>query len=358
MTAKSRPRLNGLVFSDLHLFPHGGTFSRVDDGVEALRWVEEQYIEKGCNHLFFLGDWSHDKHRTHNIVTARTEEVLTHWRDDLGIRMTFLPGNHDCPHVTDPRDAMSYLKPYGQVHRQPFAYFYEDVEVVCVPWCGPHDRTWNVIQAATESLRKHPQHDDMRSTLLLAHLDLVGAAMTNSTRSSEGLDPMALGQLFDMVLLGHYHTFNMVTPKVWYVGSLLSTRFDEEGTRGAVRYMDGGAELIINNVSPAHLKLRPEDLSEERCNNNYIRILGSPTDNVAELRQRALDFGARTARVVPDASVAADTDEEGVTLDKAACQLTDEDLLARWAEKSAPDGLDQERLKSEGEKILKKAREA
>lgn len=357
MIVKPKGKLNGLFFTDLHLFPHGGRFSRVDDGMEALRWVEEQYIKLGCNHLFFLGDWSHDKHRTHNIVISRTQEILTRWRDELGIRMTFIPGNHDCPYITDPRDALSYLNPYGQVHRQPFAYFYEDVEILCVPWSGPHDRTWNVIQAAAKSLREHPQHDPMRRTLFLGHLDLVGASMTNTSRSKTGLDSLNISQLFDLTLLGHYHVFDMFTPQVWYVGSLLSTRFDEEGTRGVVHYTGGGAELIPNQVSPMHLKLFPEDLTPEVCKNNYVRVLTNPTDDSAELRHKVMEFGARTARLVPDPSVAADADEEGVTLDKSACQLSDEDIFGKWVDEAAPDGLNKETLKDEGSRIIRLARE-
>ena len=350
--------LNALFYTDLHMFPHGGRFSRVDDAVEALRWVEKVYLEKKCNHLFFLGDWSHNKFMTHNVVIARTREILADWRDK-GYRMTFIPGNHDCPHKVDPRDALPYLDEFGHVIRQPFMYFYEDTEVLCVPWAGPFDRTKAVIEASAQALKGHERHDSMRSTLFLGHLDLVGAQMTNHERAKSGLDPAFLGSHFDLSLLGHYHIFNTVTPQVWYIGSLISTRFDEEGTRGVVRFEGGGAEVIPNQISPIHLKLRATEVTSERCKNNYLRIYTGPADDPGELRRLALEMGARTVRCLPDVAFSVDDFKElsDEALHRPAGQLTDEELLDAWVDHSAPDTLDKGELREHGWRILRKARE-
>ena len=350
-------KLNGLIFSDLHLFPHGGKYSRVDDGVEALDWVGEIYQKNNCNHLFFLGDWSHDKSKTHNVVISRTREILTHWRDDLKMRMTFIPGNHDCPHKTDPRDALPYLEEFGEVIRQPLTYFYDDVEVLCVPWAGPHERTWKVIKDSAAAMRNHSQHDEARQTLFLGHLDLVGAQMTNSSMSPNGLNPTQIGRLFDFTVLGHYHIMHDVVTNVWYVGSLLSTRFDEEGDRGVIHYSGCIANPIMNTISPSHMKLRPGLLSDETCLNNYVRILTTPLDNPVELRIKAIEMGARTARCIPDTAVPSDGDNAGVTLDQSACQMSDEELLDKWIEKMAPKDVDPDALRREGRRLIQKSRE-
>ena len=348
--------LNALFFADLHMFPHGGRFSRVDDAVEALRWVEKIYQEKKCNHLFFLGDWSHNKFMTHNVVIARTREVLVRWRD-MGFRMTFIPGNHDCPYKVDPRDAMPYLDEFGHVVREPFVYFYEDTEVLCVPWAGPFGRTKTVIEASAQALKGHERHDSMRSSLFLGHLDLVGAQMTNHECAKSGLDPAFLGSHFDLSLLGHYHIFSAVTPQVWYVSSLISTRFDEEGTRGVVHFEDGRAELIPNRISPIHLKLRATEVTPERCKNNYVRIYTGLADDPGELRRLALEMGARTVRCLPDVGFSVDSFEklEDENLQRPAGQLSDEELLDAWGEHSAPDTLDKGVLREHGRRVLREA---
>ncbi len=123
-------------------------------------------------------------------------------------------------------------------------------------------------------------------------------------------------------------------------------------------YEGGRAELIPNRVSPMHLKLRPTELTPESCKNNYVRVYTGPADSPADLRRAALELGARTARCLPDVALVAERGgEAGVTLDRPAGQLSDEELLDAWAQSSVPEGIDKGALREHGRRILREARE-
>jgi DNA repair exonuclease SbcCD nuclease subunit len=123
--------------------------------------------------------------------------------------------------------------------------------------------------------------------ILLAHL-AVNGAMTNTFYGVKSdviveydnemvlVDP-GLFDDWEMTLMGHYHGAQKLNGKVEYVGSPLQLSFGEAFQQKHVIVLDLETmekQYIINDFSPQHLIITPQDVEHENYNltGNFVRI--------------------------------------------------------------------------------------
>lgn len=341
-------KLMALVVGDLHCHPHGGDWSRVDDALAAFRWALRVYDERGCNHLFFLGDWMHNKRQIPTAV-CDLSRTLVEEAAAAGVRISFVPGNHDEPDGGDPRHAFGWVpSTAAHVVGKPAVYRYEDHLVYAVPHYAPIDKMRDVIDRVIAGR----EDAEGRRTVFLGHLDLVGGRQSGSHVSEYGVPPTLLRDSFDLSLLGHYHVRDELLPGVLYVGSLLTTRHNEEGPRGVHVLCADGIEFVPNDASPRHLTLWPEQIADNPriAEGNIVRVRSRPGDDPRELDKLAKAAGARRSQVLPAVE---DSAEDGAMyLPEDSAELTTDDILRRWVEQCCPPGLDPRVLFETGAEIL------
>ena len=345
--------LKALIVGDLHCHPHSGSWRHVDDALEAFSWALDVYEQEGCNHLFFLGDWQQKKAIIHTVIENRSREILE-FAASRGIRMTIIPGNHDCPFINDPDHSYGWVSSsVAHVILKPYVYRYEDVDVYAVPFFGPADRMRDIVDSV---IQKKKEVSNDRRAIFLGHLDILGGLQSNSHRAEYGLTPKILSENFAMSFLGHYHVRDRIHEKILYVGSLLTTKFNEEGQRGVTVWEKREYRFIPNTISPQHMTIDPEQVNEERANGNFVRVRIQQNTDTKDIERRLRELGALKIVLLPTTDDGlCDEESTGITvLERPSSELTERAILSRWVKDSCPSDLDPEQLYKAGEDILAK----
>ena len=114
-------------------------------------------------------------------------------------------------------------------------------------------------------------------------------------------------------------------------------------------------EYVVNDFSPRHLILGEGDLDEARLEGNFIRleVEDITSRHMAELRQRLVE-----ERGVGALEIKQRHKDETHVIDDAKSILSNEgEMIKKYVEQAAPEGLDKETLIKIGSKICNKAPE-
>ena len=85
------------IFTDLHLGMKSNSHTHNSDCERYLDWFIDLTKTEGCDMILFLGDFHHNRNSI-NINTMDYSLRLLQKLDDLGLRVMFIPGNHDLYH--------------------------------------------------------------------------------------------------------------------------------------------------------------------------------------------------------------------------------------------------------------------
>ena len=139
-----------------------------------------------------------------------------------------IDGNHD---IDGRRSILGFLegsstyKLVNYFSERSFKWSYRDIDFHCINYCSQHEF---ISSAAMRVLHK----DKDKFNILVGHVGVKGS-MHGTMKSIVGLkktDIEELGKEFDLIILGHHHQFQWVTPKCLYVGAPQQTRIDEINT--------------------------------------------------------------------------------------------------------------------------------
>lgn len=344
-------KLKALFVGDLHIHPHARDWSRVTDALEAFAWALDVYEKEGCNHLFFLGDWQHNKRTIHSSIAYYSQNLLA-MAAERGVRITMITGNHDCPLIVNPDYSYGWLSnDIAHVLDRPFSYQYEDCDVYAVPFYGPADRLRKVVM---DVIAKRHEITKNKPAYFLGHLDVIGGRMAGNHKSDHGLTPTVLNKNFDWSFLGHYHVRHQIGSNIQYVGSLLTTRHNEEGPRGVTVFENGEMKFIQNTFSPKHITLTVPEICKETCYGNFVRVRISDDQEPKELTRKIQAFGPRRIELLPSVTsdLFGDEEEGQLVFDRRSDELSEHAILDNWVNMACPPNLDKNRLLDEGKDIL------
>jgi len=353
------PTFRGMVFSDLHIHPHSGSHERIEQSMQALDWILEQYMSHQCDSLFFLGDWSHVPLHTHNLVISRTNEWLQKV-EKLGIPLYVIVGNHDAPCGSHPEHGLPYMNNHAHVIDQ-------------------KDQAVSIKAGNTNAIiHMIGWHNDLKEInvydqgngchILLAHASIVGASMYTEN-VSEGLGTDYLTSKFSLTLCGHIHKHQEVADKVFHVGSLTTTKFGEDGPHGAMIFevtqdaVQGTSVsccFIENDVSPRHITVVPSQLEDpetelpELAAGQYVRLLVVPGDEVAKYRRLA--SSADPLQLVVKPFKPEEGDEKTIAIENDVVSLSKESIFRQFMKDvDVPEHLDREELTNTGIAYIERA---
>lgn len=217
------------------ILPSGIT-SRLQDQLDALSWVADDALKRGCTQLLSLGDIFDSRVELDLAVIDRVcrayYEIATR-----GLELTFLVGNHDAYLRNAGLNSLQMFRGYANVIDTPqvigpFAF---------LPWVDD----CSTVRDAVDGLAK-----DKQAKFLFMH-GIIQGAVHNSVKGIEleAVNPKRWKQVF----LGDVHTPTQMAPNVHYVGALMQLEFGDAASFRGYVVLDtetGKFERIENTISP------------------------------------------------------------------------------------------------------------
>lgn len=237
-----------IVFADLHLRERSEDVCfRVLEAVERLALEDD-------HHVVCCGDFWHIRYQLNVRLLNRVAELMRRW-DELGIRVDFVPGNHDQVDV-DGRNALEVFEGPGcYIWTEPGAY--ADGRCGFVPYRKDPAQQFEDLVAVSRKV--------LPDGIIFGHLAIDGAVMNNGRKCQEGLRLSSSMGISPWLVLGHYH--ERQSGQGWsYVGSPYQTDFGEAGNVcGVLRLGSGEPEWLPLGVgAPTHHVLKWDPAKDEQ----------------------------------------------------------------------------------------------
>ncbi len=356
----------GLIFSDLHLHKHKDRCDRLQHCLDVLTWVFDQAIEQDCEDIFFLGDLFHERSKIDVLNYLKTFEIfLDRMTGDCRDKdLWMLVGNHDMYHRE--RWDVNSIRPLTaipnlHVIQSPLSTVICDTKIDWMPHTENPVKDLKVFKQAGVG------------DILFGHMAVHGA-QTNTfygTKSDVIVEydnemievDVNVFDPWKMTVLGHYHGAQKLNDKVEYIGSPLQLTFGEAFQQKHLIVLDLETlekEYVVNNFSPKHLIVTPQDVEDENYdfNGQFVRIsvddMGAvelvdlKRKMVKEHKPLSLDIKEK------DKTVAEDKDTSAMEeIHEVLANI--EDMLGRYMkDNDVPNGLDEDRLLKIGMRCLDK----
>lgn len=343
-----------LLYADIHIHPHGGKLSKMEECLRTLQWIYDQARENSISNVICLGDLFHNREQINTLAYQSTFEIIESAKLE-GIETYLLLGNHDI-----------YLRESFKVNAlRPFTYI---STIITEPTTLEIDGVSCDFLPYVERPQKCIEHhfSSSKSRVLFGHFSVAGG-VTNKLWAhkyrllddsderdvEEEQVQIASFDRYDRVLLGHFHSRQTLSEsdKIHYVGSPVQVDYrDAMSEKGIeifdLKSLDG--EFIENHFSPKYFVLpSEEDLKSYVSEGSHVRLvvpanLGST--EILEMKERVLsEYSLSSVEIVPSAQEKKVGD---VGLESSIIFTEDrEQVLKDYLNNTEiPEGLDKERL--------------
>lgn len=360
-----------LIFSDIHIHPHKKSSQRLDDCLETLDWVFTTASKRRISNLVFLGDLFHDRQKIDVFTYQRTFEVLYRHLSEGNFSLTILLGNHDLWHnqrldvsSVNPLRTLPGVKVVDSPSVHEISDGTEDFYMGFLPYTHSPVEDLKKVEKEWNSLVK----DDQRR-VLGGHIAVDGAlwnvrhgTLSDVSVEHEG-DMVRVGpdifRRWQRVFLGHYHAAQKMNEIVEYVGSPLQLSFGEaDQTKHIIVYdtLEDSMEYIVNDFSPKHLIVNEDQIDTADMKGNFVRL---EVDNLAssrvnKVRDELVNLkGVSTLEIKQKA-----VNESHIITDAKAIIRNEDEMIERYVDQAAPEGLDRNTLIKVGTEICRTAAES
>lgn len=344
-----------LIFSDIHIFPHKRKNERLEDCLNALKWVFETARKNEIKSILFGGDFFHDRQKIDIYTYQRTFEIL---RDELSrsrMNLFLLLGNHDI-WFNDNTDISSVL-PFSalqgvKVIKSPERLVIEDHNWDFIPF------THNPIKSIEDLNEK-----DGEKEYAIGHLAIDGAILHNNQYSDVAIEhdgemvtisPSIFNE-YKRTFLGHYHAEQKVNKSVEYVGSPLELSFGEAFQKKHIIIFDcdkNKSEYVENDFSPRHLIIDSSEYKKFDLNNNFVQIKVDEA-NVADLLTIKKEILNEHSPFSLEIKQKRKEIEQHTIQDAKAILLKGDEMLEKYVEEVGSNNLNKESLISIGKEICR-----
>lgn len=355
-----------LIFSDIHIHPHKKSSERLDHCLQVLDWVFEVAETRNIRNIVFLGDLFHDRQRIDVLTYQKTFEVMERRLSERDLDLRLLLGNHDLWH--NDRLDVSSVNPLRSIKGitvvdkpcvQEISDGSEDVYFAFLPYThDPIDDIHNLEKEWKATARKEDKK------ILGAHLSVDGALWNTRFNTAAEVavehdgDMVRVGpeifKRWDRVFLGHYHAAQKLDDSVEYVGSPLQLSFGEAFQDKNIIVYDtheDSCEYIKNEFSPLHFIISEDEIDKYPLEGNFVRVEVEDISSKAmsDMRQTLVEnFKVSTLEIKQSRK----REEHEISDAKSILQKEDE-MLQRYIDQAAPDGLDKQTLLNIGMQICK-----
>lgn len=341
-----------LIFTDIHISPHKGSYQRLDDGLDVLEWVCQTALDNKIDTILFLGDLFQDRQKIQVLAYQKTFATFQKYQDR--IKWYILLGNHDLWYL-EKWDVSSVI-PLSAINGVTVINEAKTIKI------GEREFDWlpfvkNPLKIITD---KFPIKD-RGNRILCAHI-AIDKAKQNSFYHSSEISVEFEGDMvridkdyfkdWQLVLLGHYHTPQHLTDKIQYIGSPWQINFSEANQDKHIMILDlENLEMkyIKNDFSPKHLIIKEKDLGKVDLKNNYVQII----DDLGKF-----DIFETKKKFMSDEIRSLEFREEKSELDlltkekKEKFDLTEGETLEKYIETINPSQLDKSLLLKIGQNIV------
>lgn len=355
-----------LVLADLHIHSHKDRVDRLHHCLEVLDWMFVEAENHKVDYIFFLGDLFHERSKIDMRNYMKTFEVfIKHMVDYKANRDVYLlVGNHDMYHKE--RWDINSVKPLTAIPRvhiidQPSRVKLGNCKIDWMPY------TDNPIKVLNDFKQIHGNTGD----LLLGHAAVHGATLNvcYGTKADVIVEydcemfPVDAGVFADwpMTILGHYHGAQKLPYNVEYIGSPLELTYGEAFQCKHLMILDLDTmekQYIVNNFSPKHLIITPQDVQNETytLNGNFVRLSVDDLGNkdLIDIKREIITKHKVLSFDTKQKDKKTDEDKAVMEIAKSIFMNTEQMLRTYIKEKSVPAGLDENLLFKAGMKCLEK----
>jgi DNA repair exonuclease SbcCD nuclease subunit len=219
------------IFTDLHLGMKSNSSIHNQDCERYMDWFINLVKSRDCDMVLFLGDFHHNRNSI-NITTMDYSLRLLQRLDDLGMRVIFIPGNHDLYHK-DKRtiSSVKYISKFKNIEL--INDQYTEGDVCFVPW---------LIGEEHENMRK------IKARYVMGHFELPSFLMNAMVEMPDHGELSADDfQGIEHVFTGHFHK-RQTKGNIHYIGNAFPHNFADawDDARGAVIMEWGQAPEFVD----------------------------------------------------------------------------------------------------------------
>ena len=353
-----------IIFSDLHIHPHKKSSERLDDCLEVLDWVFRTAESRKIRNLVFLGDLFHDRQKIDVLTYQRTFEILHRHLSQGQFKLALLLGNHDLWHSqrldvssVNPLRTLPGVKVIDSPSVHHMSDGGEDFHMGFLPYTHSPAEDLDKVDKDWSSR----VGDDQRR-VLGGHVAIDGAlwnvrcgTLSDVSVEHEG-DMVRVGpeifRRWSRVFLGHYHAAQKMDDSVEYVGSPLQLSFGEaDQSKHIVVYdtLDDSMEYVTNEFSPKHLIVNEDQIESSDLKGNFVRL---EVGNIASSHVHKVRDDLVNGRGVSTLEIKQRAVNESHFITDAKSIIKNEDeMIERYVEQAAPEGLDRDTLIKIGTEI-------
>lgn len=344
---------NFLIFSDLHCHCHKRKNERLEDCLSALDWVFKTARENKISNILFGGDLFHDRQKIEIYTYQRTFEVFRKNLDSGEFNLYLVLGNHDL--WFNEKTTISSVVPLSSL---------PGVEIIFNP-CRKiiNGITWDFIPFTHNPIQALEFLKSQKGTpqYALGHLSIDGAVLHGSHTSDVAIEhdgdmvsiSPSLFDFYDYVFLGHYHKEQKIGSNVEYVGSPLELNFGECFQEKHIVIFDAEKnkkQYVINNFSPKHLVICPEDVEKYDLKGNFVRLKVedmSSTD-LMSMRKEIIDKNSLASLEIKQQK---NRQEQHLINDAKSILSRGGEMLSSYLDEVGTNSLSKEKLLEIGKKI-------
>lgn len=254
-----------IVVTDTHL-----SESTIDVNYKIYAQVLSLAKQMGIGTVCHAGDIFTSRKGQPEVVLNAFKSILDLF-DQEQVKMIAIPGNHDkVSYVSE----SSYLIPF--TNHPAFNLLSQGGQLV------EGAVAIHFIPYFDEKLmyaKYIPSVDRTLYNILITHCAINGVRTNSGVKVADELSPDLFKQ-FDLVLVGHYHDRQEVSPKIVYIGSAYQANFGEDPFKGCVIIYNDGSYEFVNLDFPKYITV--EYSTEEITTKSVKEIskLKSAGDNV------------------------------------------------------------------------------
>jgi DNA repair exonuclease SbcCD nuclease subunit len=219
------------IFTDLHLGMKSNSITHNQDCERYIDWFIDLTRSENCDMILFLGDFHHNRNSI-NINTMDYSLRLLQKLDDTGLRVMFIPGNHDLYHK-DKRtlSSIKYIDKFKNV--QLINNQHTEGDVAFVPW---------LIGEEYKDMKR------IRAKYVMGHFELPTFLMNAKVEMPDHGDLKADDfKGVDYVFTGHFHK-RQNKRNIHYIGNAFPHNYADawDDDRGAM-ILEWGKDPVYHN---------------------------------------------------------------------------------------------------------------
>jgi len=236
--------------SDIHLGVHQDSATWHNIAIKFAHWLNDTLRDRGIKDVVIAGDIFHNRHEI-GVNTIHAAHKFFNILKDYNI--VAITGNHDC-----------YYKDKSDVNSISILNGYKNITVFQeLRTCIIDGKTWTFCPWGV-TIDKIPKSD-----IIVGHFEITHFRMNQHKICEHGMKTIQLLDKSKFVISGHFHYREHRTypegGSILYLGSPYELDFGDRDHAKGVSILDTNTfevELIENNVTPKHVKIKISDLTE------------------------------------------------------------------------------------------------